>query len=267
MPHDRVSRNLFPPSAATLGGWGGQVDGLNEPAPRGRADLHIHTTFSDGWPGPVEVVRRARRWGLDVIAVTDHDTIEGALWAADYAGRLGGRPEVIVGEEVSSRHGHVVGLYLEKRVKPGMPAAATVRAIHEQGGVAFAPHPFWRTQSQARGRRVHGVGWLAGDLDFDAIEVENSTPGFYLFNQMAARLNQDAGLAPLGNSDAHILDAIARSYTSFPGSTAADLRVAIEEARTQAHRRRYPAMALVRYAAWGLEHRRQRRLAAARRSA
>jgi predicted metal-dependent phosphoesterase TrpH len=234
---------------------------------RGRADLHIHTNFSDGWPGPVEVVRRGRRLGLDVIAVTDHDTIEGALWAADYANRSGAGPHVIVGEEVTTRQGHVVGLFLDKRIRPGQSAAATVAAIHEQGGIAFAAHPFWRTQSQARGRGVHGVGWQAGDLDFDAIEVENSTPGFYLFNQMAQRLNQDVGRAPLGNSDAHILDAMGRSYTSFPGQTAADLRLAIEERQTKAHRVRYPALALMRYAAWGLEHRRQRRLAATRRSA
>jgi predicted metal-dependent phosphoesterase TrpH len=240
---------------------------LREHRSRGRADLHIHTTFSDGWPGPVEVVRRGWRLGLDVIAVTDHDTIEGALWAADYAGRLGAGPEVIVGEEVSTRQGHVVGLFLEKRVRPGLSAAATVAAVHEQGGIAFAAHPFWRTESQARGRGVHGVGWQAAEVDFDGIEVENSTPGFYLFNQMAVRLNQDIGLAPLGNSDAHILDAMGRSYTSFPGQTAAALRLAIEERRTQAHRLRYPALALVRYAAWGLEHRRQRRLASTRRSA
>lgn len=238
-----------------------------ETTSRGRADLHVHTTFSDGWPGPVEVVRRGRRLGLDVIAVTDHDTIEGALWAADYSRRLGGLPEVVVGEEVSTRNGHVVGLFLVKRVRPGMSAAATLAAIHDQGGIAFAAHPFWRTQSQARRRGVHGVGWQAADLDFDAIEVENSTPGFYLFNQMAQRLNQDAGLAALGNSDAHILDAMGRSYTSFPGRTAAELRQAIEERRTQAHRLRYPPLALMRYAAWGLEHRRQRRLAAAQRSA
>src|SRR5690348_12778083 len=96
---------------------------LNGTPSQGRADLHIHTTFSDGWPGPVEVVRRARRLGLHVIAITDHDTIEGALWAADYAGRLGAGAQVIVGEEVSTRNGHVVGLFLEKRVRPGQSAA------------------------------------------------------------------------------------------------------------------------------------------------
>ena len=65
-------------------------------AERGRADLHIHTSFSDGWPGPVDAVRRARQLGLAVIAITDHDTIEGALWAADFAHGSGQAPHVIV---------------------------------------------------------------------------------------------------------------------------------------------------------------------------
>ena len=234
---------------------------------RGRADLHIHTRFSDGWPSPVQVVEQAARLGLDVIAVTDHDTVEGALRAADYASRREGGPHVIVGEEVTTREGHVVGLFLETRIRPGLSAAASVDAIHGQGGLAFAAHPFWRTQRQARDGRVRGVGWRAAALDFDAIEVENSTPGFYLFNQMAERLNQEVRLAALGNSDAHILDAVGRSYTSFPGHTPQAVRRAIETRRTRAHRRRYPALALMRYAAWGLEHRRLRRLAATRRSA
>ena len=234
---------------------------------RGRADLHIHTRFSDGWPSPVQVVEQAARLGLDVIAVTDHDTLEGALRATDYASRREGAPQVIVGEEVSTREGHVVGLFLEARIRPGLSAAATVEAIHGQGGLAFAAHPFWRTERQARDGRVRGIGWRAAVLDFDAIEVENSTPGFYLFNQMAGRLNQEARLAALGNSDAHILDAVGRSYTSFPGRTSVAVRRAIEARRTRAHRGRYPALALMRYAAWGLEHRRLRRLAATRRSA
>jgi predicted metal-dependent phosphoesterase TrpH len=202
--------------------------------------------------------------GLDVIAITDHDTIEGALRAADYACIRASSLEVIVGEEVSSREGHILGLFLERRVRPGMSAAATVHAIHEQGGLAVAAHPFWRTARQARGGRVHGLGWWAAELDFDAIEVENSTPGFYVFNQMARRLNEGIHRAELGNSDAHILDAIGRAYTSFPGSTSQALRSAIQGGRTRAHRERYRALGLVRYAAWTIDHRRQRRLAALR---
>jgi predicted metal-dependent phosphoesterase TrpH len=222
---------------------------------RGRADLHMHTTASDGWPEPHQLVDQARRIGLDVIAVTDHDTIEGALRAADYASRRTG-VHVIVGEEVSSRNGHIVGLFLEKRIRPGMSAAATVHAIHEQGGLAVAVHPFWRTQRRTPSGRVHGVGWLAAELDFDAIEVENATPGFYVFNQLARRLNMGLGAADVGGSDAHIVDAIGRAYTEFAGKTPKALRTAIENGATVAGRQRYRAMGLMRYAAWGLNHER-----------
>jgi predicted metal-dependent phosphoesterase TrpH len=223
--------------------------------PRGRADLHMHTTASDGWPSAHQLVDHARRIGLDLIAVTDHDTIEGALRAADHAARRG-RLEVVIGEEVSSRNGHIVGLFLEKRIRPGMSAAATVHAIHDQGGLAVAVHPFWRTQRRARGGRVHGVGWLAAELEFDAIEVENATPGFYVFNQLARRLNMGLGSAEVGGSDAHILDAVGRAYTEFPGNTPKALRTAIETGTTVAGRERYKAMGLMRYAAWGLNHER-----------
>jgi predicted metal-dependent phosphoesterase TrpH len=222
----------------------------------GRADLHMHTTASDGWPTPHELVdHAARRARLDVIAVTDHDTIEGALRAREYAARRA-RFHVIVGEEVSSRDGHIVALFLERRVRPGMSAAATVHAIHDQGGLAIAAHPFWRTQKRTRTGQVHGVGWLAAELDFDAIEVENATPGFYLFNQLAHRLNLGLGAAELGCSDAHILDAVGRAFTEFRGKTPEALREAIESRATSARRRRYRAVGLVRYAAWGLNHQR-----------
>src|SRR5690348_2827712 len=229
--------------------------GCTPVASRGRADLHMHTTFSDGWPSPREIVERGQLCGLHVIAVTDHDTIEGALRAAEHAAARG-RLEVVIGEEVSSRDGHIVGLFLERRVRPGMSAAATVHAIHDQGGLAVAVHPFWRTQRRVRGGPVHGVGWLAAELEFDAIEVENATPGFYLFNQPARRMNTGVGAAELGGSDAHILDAVGRAYTEFHGRTAKALRTAITKGRTAAGRERYRAMGLMRYAAWGLNHER-----------
>ena len=216
----------------------------------------MHTTVSDGWPTPKEVVEHAaRRAKLDVIAITDHDTIEGALRAREHAARRA-RFHVIVGEEVSSRDGHIVALFIERRVRPGMSAAATLDAIHDQGGLAVAVHPFWRTQRRTRTGPVHGVGWLAAELDFDAVEVENATPGFYLVNQLAHRLNLGLGAAELGSSDAHILDAVGRAFTEFPGKTPEALRSAIESGKTAARRRRYRAVGLVRYAAWGLNHQR-----------
>jgi predicted metal-dependent phosphoesterase TrpH len=103
---------------------------------------------------------------------------------------------------------------------------------------------------------VHGVGWLAAELDFDAIEIENATPGFYVFNQLARRLNMGLGSAEVGGSDAHIVDAIGRAYTEFAGKTPKALRTAIETGMTVAGRQRYRAMGLMRYAAWGLNHER-----------
>jgi predicted metal-dependent phosphoesterase TrpH len=230
--------------------------GCTPVATRGRADLHMHTSASDGWPTPQELVDHARRLPLDVIAVTDHDTIDGALRAAAYAEAMRLRLQVIIGEEVSSRDGHILALFVERRIAPGMSAAATVHAIHEQGGIAIAAHPFWRTQRQVRSGPVHGVGWLAAELDFDAVEVENSTPGFYVFNQLAHRLTLGLGAAEVGSSDAHILDAVGRAYTDFPGKTPAALREAIANGTTAARRRRYQAVGLMRYAAWGLNHQR-----------
>jgi len=216
----------------------------------------MHTTVSDGWPTPKELVEHAaRRAKLDVIAVTDHDTIEGALRAREHAAKRA-RFHVIVGEEVSSRDGHIVALFIERRVRPGMSAAATVDAIHDQGGLALAVHPFWRTQRMARTGPVHGVGWLAADLDFDAVEVENATPGFYLVNQLAHRLNLGLGAADVGSSDAHILDVFPQRQEEFPGKTPETLRAALESRTTVARRQRYRAVGLVRYAAWGLNHQR-----------
>jgi len=215
----------------------------------------MHTTVSDGWPTPIELVDHARHAGLDVIAVTDHDSIEGGLRAAEHASKRA-RFHVIVGEEVSSRDGHIVGLFLERTIRPGMSAAATVHAIHDQGGLAIAAHPFWRTQRVAGTGPVHGVGWLAAELDFDAIEVENGTPGFYVFNQFARRLQTASGSSELGGSDAHILDAVGRAFTEFPGKTPEALRSAIVDGTTIARRSRYRAVGLVRYAAWGFNHQR-----------
>ena len=225
---------------------------------QGLADLHLHTSHSDGWPSPAEVVDHVTlETDLDVIAITDHDTIDGALRAAEHSARTGG-VKVIVGEEVSSRQGHILGLFLERRVRPGLSAAATIDEIHRQGGLAIAAHPFWRTERMAERFRgsVHGVGWLAAELDFDAIEVENSTPGLGLANVLARRLADGSGCACTGSSDAHILDAIGKSATAFNGRSVRALRSAIETGTTLPVSSRYEVSALLRYLAWGLNHER-----------
>lgn len=238
----------------------------------GVADLHCHTNHSDGWPSPQAVIDRVRWTGqLDTVAITDHDTIEGALVAREYAAGLPDAPFVIVGEEVSSKDGHIIGLFLRHRIPPGMPAEVTVAAIHEQGGLAIAAHPCWRVErpgttkkpggGRQHGGKIHGVGWIAARVPFDAIEVENATPGMYLYNQMAHRMQEELGTSEVGNSDAHILDAIGRAYTLYPGHGEEDLRAAIANHTTTAGRLRYQTRGLALYAAYTLHRQAVKRAA------
>jgi len=106
-----------------------------------KADLHVHTTCSDGHASVREVVEHAaRQTDLPVIAITDHNTIEGALQARTLAREY--RIEVVVGEEVSTADGELLALFIERRLAPGRPAAETIAAVHEQGGLCVAAHPY-----------------------------------------------------------------------------------------------------------------------------
>jgi len=181
-----------------------------------RADLHMHTTCSDGMPTPEHLAGRLAASSLAVAAVTDHDTIEGALRVED---ALAGRgPEIVIGTEVTSEDGHVLALFVSHDVRPGMSAADTIAAVHDQGGIAVAAHPYSLAQ---------GVGDLAVRLPFDGVEVLNGSPLMELSNLRAGRRLARAGHALVGGSDAHVALAAGRVHTVFPGTGAADLRAAI----------------------------------------
>jgi anti-anti-sigma factor len=211
-----------------------------------RADLHIHTTFSDGVATPEDVLNHyAMRADFNAIAITDHDTLDGALHAAHHARRypdLYGHLEIIVGEEVSSTDGHVLGLFLREWVPPGMDAEKTVKAIHDQGGIAVAPHPYTRC---FRWTGLVGVGDLIRRVPFDAVETRNSNFTEVLANGKADRRSGDK--ARVGGSDGHFLSALGRCFTEFPGSSAEDLRKAILERKTRALGATYGAWILARF--------------------
>ena len=221
------------------------------PPPPGfsRADLHLHTTFSDGTASPAEVLNYvALRTHCTVLAITDHDTIDGALAAWEFLAAhpdLYGQLELIVGEEVSTRDGHVLGLFLEKWIPPGMSAVDTVGEIHRQGGIAVAAHPY---TSWMRWAGLQGVGDLIETLPFDAIETRNANFTEVFANPKASR--RAGARAQTGSSDGHFLEAVGRCFTDFPGRSAADLRRAIERCETVPGGRCYGALTLLRYA-WG----------------
>lgn len=190
--------------------------------------MHVHTTASDGTATPRQVLEfAATHTDLSVIAICDHNTNEGALEAAGFAGEYG--IEVVVGQEVESAQGHILGLWTPDLIAPGKSAAETVSDIHAQGGLAIAAHPYapryWHKHGLCRGET--GV---YDSVDFDGVEVANSTPLLLHANFRARRYwraNCDR-LASTGGSDAHMLSVIGTSRTLFPGSTAQDLRRSIE---------------------------------------
>lgn len=202
------------------------------------ADLHIHTTASDGVASPAEVVDWVcARTDLKVIAIADHNTNVGALEAASIVAARGLPLEVIVAQEVESADGHIIGLWTPDLVRPSMSAADTVAAIHAQGGYAVAAHPFaprlWSHAGLDRGRRK-----VYDCVDYDAMEVANSTPLLFVANWMAQIYQHSQGtrFACTGGSDAHILQVIGTSRTYFPGETAADLREALHQRITRVSR-------------------------------
>ena len=194
-----------------------------------RADLHIHTTYSDGLLEPEDAVNYAvTRTNLRLIAITDHNTLDGARHAYDYwRGHRDafGQIEVIVGEEITTTDGHMLGLFLREAVPPHMSPAETVRAIHEQGGLAIAAHPF--THLLWFGD-LKGIGRQIADLPLDGVEVRNSVPTEVYANLITAAFNaRHRRHTPVGGSDCHYLPMLGRTYTEFEGSTPADLRAAI----------------------------------------
>lgn len=212
------------------------------------ADLHVHTTASDGTASPAEVLEWASEaTDLSVVAICDHNTNEGALEAAAIAHRY--RIEVVVGQEVESSDGHILGLWTPEMIMPGRPAAETVADIHRQGGLAIIAHPFaprwWHKHGLCRGEAA-----VYDRVAFDGLEVANSTPLLFLANVHARRYWQEhrLRLAATGGSDAHMLSVVGTSRTRFPGSTAADLRRAIERRETRGHGPSFQPLRALRYA-------------------
>lgn len=109
------------------------------------ADFHMHTTYSDGTLSPLSLVRQVERRGLDVAAVTEHNTTLAGRIARFYAELTGG-PLILVGEEVTTGSYHLIAVGIEQTVSPNQPVAEVVADIHAQGGVAIGAHPVKRFQ-------------------------------------------------------------------------------------------------------------------------
>ena len=201
-----------------------------------KADLHTHTIYSgigrlgklrfpESIDRPEEMVEAARRNGIRVLCVTDHNSIEGAVIAKEYAERYDDI-EVVIGEEVSAEEGEILGLWLTELIPPRLSAEETVKLIREQGGIVIAPHPF--------SFHVPAVNDKLFDLDVDGIEVLNGGHIDKYSNKMAYEVfkRNPGRWAEIGSSDAHSVTTIGYAWTEFEGENADDLRTAILEKRT-----------------------------------
>jgi predicted metal-dependent phosphoesterase TrpH len=198
-----------------------------------KADLHIHSDHSDGLASIPDIMEYvATQTDLKVIAITDHNTIEGALFAKSLEDMYPGL-EVVIGEEITSKWGHILGLYLTEAVPAGLSAAETIARINEQGGVAIIAHPFANRAFGPFG--LKSLGDRVCDVAFQAMEVYNSSPYLIYANRLASKaFAAGQGIAATGGSDAHVLKAVGKGYTMFRGETAADLRRSIDELETYA---------------------------------
>jgi predicted metal-dependent phosphoesterase TrpH len=171
-----------------------------------RLDLHVHTGRSDdSLMTPAEIIRTTLRRGLDGLAITDHNTIEGALALQEAAPF-----QVIVGEEIKTTEGEITGLFLRATIPPGLSPEETIAAIREQGGLVYVPHPLDRLRHSAVGRRT-----LARIIDrVDVLEVFNARMLFPRYNREARRVAEAHGLAMGAGSDAHLPIEIGRGYVA-----------------------------------------------------
>jgi predicted metal-dependent phosphoesterase TrpH len=191
----------------------------------GRADLHMHTNLGDGWISPARVVREATRTGLSLIAVTDHDHLEGAKRVEEQIAVQGAPIRLITGVEVSTRNGHLLGLFVTKAPRPMRPVQESIDAIKEQGGMVVVAHPMGRLVPSLSRRKIDEL--LAGGYEIDGLEIYNPSPANASRRAEVRAANRDWDLAEIGSSDAHFWQHIGAGYTTFDGSAPEDLRRAI----------------------------------------
>ncbi len=176
-------------------------------APCIKADLHVHSTVSDGRASPKEIVLAAVSEGINVLAITDHDSFKGAYLATRYAEQL--ELLVVIGAEISLPQGDVLVLCSSLPVqKPYNSIEEFIEIYREQDCLVVPAHPFdtWRNSMNGL---VYRYSW-------DAIEVFNGA-ACYSANREAMKVAEELALAGIGNSDAHRIEELGRVYTIIKG--------------------------------------------------
>ncbi|HUF05890.1 MAG TPA: PHP domain-containing protein [Candidatus Binatia bacterium] len=219
---------------------------------RAFADFHIHTRFSrDSILNEETFIEKAIERGLTHVAITNHNNVEGAIAVREKVAELGlaDRLTVILGEEVSTADGEVVGLFLTKTISRGLSANETADEIHRQGGLVSIPHPFdpFRGSHIKEGplRNLAEVGKI------DCVEVFNCRITLQRHNQEAAEFAQRYGIPGIAASDSHSSFEVAMAFNALPPfETADELRAVLPDNEWHASRSSIFVHATTRWAVW-----------------
>ncbi|MGH2428768.1 MAG: PHP-associated domain-containing protein [Candidatus Limnocylindria bacterium] len=198
--------------------------------------MHLHTLYSDGTASVAELLEHVeRRTNLDLIAITDHERIDGALRARELHAAAEYPFDVVVGEEVTTRRGHILALFITERIPALRPLTETIERIHDQGGLAIAAHPMAPLTPSLGARSLLALHHDPEERrHLDAIELMNPSAAGLARRTARRHLNSEVLRLPaVGNSDAHVLDGIGSAWTWFPGAGADDYRAAIASGSTR----------------------------------
>jgi len=184
-------------------------------------EFHCHTIYSNDSRSHLDaLIRTARERGIERLAITDHNTIEGALRAKELAPEL-----IIIGEEVLTERGELIAYYMQEEIPKGLTVAETLKRMKAQNAFISIPHPFdlWRH------------GWPLEELiellpEVDALEVFNARCLRKIHNEKALTFARARGLPMLAGSDAHSLAELGLALTRLPAfNNAEELRTAVRD--------------------------------------
>jgi len=196
-------------------------------------DFHVHTALGDGAVPSWELAAEARRRGLDVITVSNHNLLFAARLAAALAPRSS--PIVIVGQEITSPKFHMVGVGLTETVDWSLSGADAIRAVHAQGGVAIAAHPLLNSWHAEDG----SLALLDGAEALHPVALSKPGDRLQLAEFFARARAKNPSLAAIGSSDFHFAGTLGecRTYLFVREISQAGVLEAIREARTVAYGR------------------------------
>lgn len=206
-------------------------------------EFHCHTnTSKDSLTRPADLIRAARKKGIDRLVITDHNSTQGAVAAQSLDPGL-----VIVGEEIMTTKGEILAAYVIEEIPPNLSPAETIKRLKEQGAFISVSHPF---------DRLRKGGWDENDLleiiaDVDAIEIFNARCMNPMFNVQAKAFAEKHNLAGTVGSDAHAAFEVGTSVLLLDQFEGAEgMRKVIKQAKFKTKLSRWWVHLFSRYASF-----------------